>query len=121
MESQSQGRSALKIPVRLPVSRPQKENPMTDCVKLGMWVVRSRHKCYLRGVSFPSAYIVNTSFAYLFSLANYNKGKYPEFCISCSKETWWYMGRGALKSYPWMCNSVVVNAHLYKYLICIFA
>ena len=33
--------------------------------------------------------IFNTSFAYLFWLANYKKDKYPEFCMGYSDETWY--------------------------------
>ena len=50
--------------------------------------------------------IFNTSFAYLFLLANNKKGKYSEFCIGYSDETW-YVGSGGQKYYPrclWSLN-----------------
>ena len=43
--------------------------------------------------------IFNSWFAYLFLLANNNKGKYPEFYMGYSDETW-YVGSSALKYYP---------------------
>ena len=43
--------------------------------------------------------IFNTSFAYLFWLANNKKGKYPEVCMGYSDETC-YVGSGGHKYYP---------------------
>ena len=44
-------------------------------------------------------HIFNTSFAYLFWLANNNEGKFSEFCIGYSDETW-YVRSGGQKYYP---------------------
>ena len=64
------------------------------------WYVGSAwHKCYPRGLSSPNAHILNSLFAYLFRLANYNKGKYQEFFMSYSDKTW-YVGRSALNYFP---------------------
>ena len=43
--------------------------------------------------------IFNTSFAYLFWLANNKKIKYPEFCMGYIDETW-YVGSDGHKYYP---------------------
>ena len=62
------------------------------------YVGRSAFKYYLC-VLLLSMRTSITSFAYLFWLANNNKGKYPEFYMGYSDETW-YTGRSALKYYP---------------------
>ena len=41
-------------------------------------------------------YIFNISFAYLFWLADNKKGKYPDFYMGYSEETW-YVGSGGHK------------------------
>ena len=72
-------------------------------MKLGMWVV-------------IELLIFNTSFAYLFWLAN-NKKKiqYPEFCKGYIDETW-CVGSDGHKYYP--CGLSSPNVHIW-YLICI--
>ena len=45
--------------------------------------------------------ILNSSFAYLFWLANNKKGKYQEFCIDYTDETW-YVGSGWHRYYKEM-------------------
>ena len=67
-------------------------------MKLGRAYVGSDgHKYYPHGRHLMR--IFNTSFAYLFSLAYNKKGKYPEFCMGHSDETW-YVGCGGHKYYP---------------------
>ena len=65
-------------------------------MKLGMWVVMGTSTTHV--VCSHQMRIFNTSFAYLFSLANIKKGKYPEFCMGHSDETW-YVGCGGHKYY----------------------
>ena len=65
-------------------------------VKFGMWV--GGHKYYPCGLLSPNAHI-NTSFAYLFWVANNKKVKYPEFCTGYIDETW-YVGSDGHKYYP---------------------
>ena len=48
--------------------------------------------------------ILNISFAYLFWLANNKTGKYPEYCMGYSGETW-YVGSSELKCYPFTLSS----------------
>ena len=52
-------------------------------------------------------YICNISFAYLFSLAYIKKGKYPEFCMGHSDETWYVVVVGTgiihLVCGHWLC------------------
>ena len=68
-------------------------------MKLGMWV--------LLGTSVTHAVCchqihINSSFAYLFRLAdnnNNNKVNNPEFCMGYSDETW-FVDSSALKYYP---------------------
>ena len=65
-------------------------------IKLGMWVVVGRSAtqvvcCHWMG-------ILNSSFAYLFWLANNKKGKYWQFCLGYNDETW-YVGSNGLKYY----------------------
>ena len=77
-------------------------------VQLGMWVV-GEHKYYSRGLSWPM-HISNTSFAYLFWLANYKKKvKYPELCMGYIDETW-YVGSDGHKYYP--CGLSSPNVHI---------
>ena len=64
-------------------------------MKLGMWVVLDTSVTH---VCRHQIHILNSSFAYLFWLANNNKGKYPEFYVGYSDETW-YVSRNALKYY----------------------
>ena len=64
---------------------------------IGMWVMvytSTTHVVYRHWMC-----IFNTSFAYLFRLANNKKDKYPEFCMGCSEETW-YVSSGGHKYYP---------------------
>ena len=65
--------------------------------KLGMWAVISPSTTQV--VCLDQMRILITSFASLFSLANNKKGKYPEFCIDHSDETW-YVACGGHKYYP---------------------
>ena len=62
-----------------------------------MWVVMGTSTTHV--VCRHQMRIFNISFAYLFSLANNKKGKYPEFCMGHSDETW-YVGCGGHKYYP---------------------
>ena len=73
-------------------------------MKLGMWVVMGTSASHM--VCHHQMHIFDTSFAYLFSLANNKKGKYPEFCIGHIDETW-YVGCGGHKYYSqgiWLPN-----------------
>ena len=54
-------------------------------------------------------HIYNTSFAYLFWLANNNKVKYPEFCMGYIDETR-CVGTDGHKYCPWGLSSP--NAHI---------
>ena len=63
----------------------------------GMWVVVGRSTTKV--VFHHRMHIFNTSFAYLFWMANNSKGKYSEFCMDYSEETW-YVGSGGQKYYP---------------------
>ena len=76
--------------------------------KRGMWVVVVG-KSTTNMVCHPQMCILDTSFAYLFWLANNNKGKYSEFCMGYSSETW-YVGSGGQKYYPHGLWSL--NAHI---------
>ena len=58
-------------------------------IKLGMWVVGDISTTHV--VCRHRMRIFNTSFAYLFWLANNKKVKYPEFCMGYIDETW-YVG-----------------------------
>ena len=53
--------------------------------------------------------IFNTSFAYLFWLANDKKIKYPQFCMGYIDKTW-YVGSDGHKYYP--CGLSSPNAHI---------
>ena len=60
--------------------------------------------------------IFNTSFAYLFWLANNNKGKYSELCTGYIDETW-YVGSGGYKNSPWVpviteCTYLIPHLHI---------
>ena len=65
-------------------------------VKLGMWVVVDTSTTHV--VCHHGMRLFNTSFAYLFWLANNKKGNYPEFCMGYSDKSW-YMGTDGHK-YP---------------------
>ena len=54
--------------------------------------------------------IFNTSFAYLFWLANNKKIKYPEFCIQGYIDETWYVGSDGHKHYP--CGLSSPNVHI---------
>ena len=66
-------------------------------MKLGMWVVMGTSTTHV--VCHRQMRIFNTSFAYLFWLANNNKGKYPEFWMGYSDKTW-YVGSDGHKYHP---------------------
>ena len=53
---------------------------MTDFVKLGMWVVLGTNVTYM--VCCHQMCTLNSSFVYLFCLANKNKGQYQVFYMS---------------------------------------
>ena len=53
--------------------------------------------------------IFNTSFAYLFWLANNKKVKYPEFCMGYNDEAW-YVGSDGHKHYQ--CGLLSPNVHI---------
>ena len=55
--------------------------------KLGMCVVVGRSTTNV--VFHHQIHIFDTSFAYLFWLANNIKGKYPEFCMGYNDKTWY--------------------------------
>ena len=71
-----------------------------------MWVVVGTSTTHV--VYCHQMHIFNTSFAYLFWLAN-NKNKYPEFCMGYIDETW-YVGSDRHKYYP--CGLSSPNAHI---------
>ena len=58
--------------------------------------------------------IFNTSFAYLFWLANNKKVKYPEFCMAYIDETW-YVGSDGHKYYHVVCchQMHILNTYLH--------
>ena len=58
-------------------------------MKLGMWVVIGTSTTGV--VCRHPMHMFNTSFAYLFWLANNKKVKYVEFCMDYIDETW-YVG-----------------------------
>ena len=74
-------------------------------MKLGMWVVMGTSTTHV--VCRHQMRILNTSFAYLFWLAN-KKVKYPEFWMSYIDETW-YVGSDGHKYYP--CGLSSPNAY----------
>ena len=76
-------------------------------VKLGMWVVGDTSTTHV--VCRLGMCIFNTSFAYLFWLANNKKIKYPEYCMGYIDETW-YVGSDGHKYYPCVLSSP--NAHI---------
>ena len=55
-------------------------------------------------------HIFNTSFAYLFWLANDKKVKYPEFCMGYIDETWYVGLSDGHKYYP--CGPSSPNVHI---------
>ena len=72
------------------------------------YVGRDGHK-YSRAVCRHQMHIFNTSFAYLFWLANNKKVKYPEFCMEYIDETW-YVGSDGHKYYQ--CSLSSPNANI---------
>ena len=80
---------------------------------IGMWLVMGTSTTHV--VCRHRMRIFDTSFAYLFWLANNQKVKYPEFCMGYIDETW-YVGSDGHKYYPWGLSSP--NTHI-SYLICI--
>ena len=83
-------------------------NAMTNFRKT-WYMGSSGHKYYPCGLSSLNAHI-NTSFAFLFWLANNKKkSKYLEFCKGYSDETW-YVGSGWYKYYPHGLSSP--NVHI---------
>ena len=79
-------------------------------IKLGMWVVGGTSATHV--VCHHQMRIFNTSFAYLFWLANNKNVKYPEFCMGYIDETWYVgSGGGGHKYYP--CGLSSPNAHIY--------
>ena len=76
-------------------------------VKLGMWVEGGTDTTHV--VCCHRMRIFNTSFAYLFWLANNKKVKYLEFCIGYNDETW-YVASDGHKYYP--CGLSSPNAHI---------
>ena len=70
-----------------------------------MWVVVDTSTTHV--VYHLRTHIFNTPFTYLFWLPNNKKGKYPEFCMGYSDETW-YVDSGGQKYYPrglWSLNA----------------
>ena len=76
-------------------------------MKPGMWVVVGRSTTNM--VCHHQMRLFNTSFAYLFWLANNNKGKFSEFYMGYSDETW-YEGSGGQRYYP--RGLLSLNAHI---------
>ena len=66
-------------------------------MKLGVLVVVDPSTTHV--VCCDQMCIFNSSFAYLFWLANNKKDKYPEFCMGYSDEIC-YVGCGGYKYYP---------------------
>ena len=71
-----------------------------------MWVVVDTSTTHV--VCCYQMRIFNTSFAYLFWLGNNKKGKYPEFCMGYSDETW-YVGSSGQKYYQHGLSSPKVH------------
>ena len=88
------------------------ENAMTDFPQT--WYVGGRgHKYYPRHCH-HRVHIFNTSFAYLFRLANNKKVKYPKFCMGYIDETW-YVGSDGHKYYPRVftkCTYLIPHLHI---------
>ena len=84
-------------------------------MKLGMWVVMGTSTTHV--VCSHQMRIFNTSFAYLFSLANIMKGKYPKFCIWTTViklGTWVVVGTSII--YPqglWSTECAYLIPHLH--------
>ena len=76
-------------------------------MELGMWVVMGTSTTHV--LFCYRMRIFNTSFAYLFWLANNKKIKYPEFCMGYIDGTW-YVGSDGPKYYP--CGLSSPNAHI---------
>ena len=87
------------------------ENAMTNFRQT--WYVGSGGTSTTNVVCCHRMRIFNTSFAYLFWLANNKKVKYSEFCMVYTDETW-YVGSDEHKYYP--CDLSSLNAHI-QYLI----
>ena len=73
------------------------------------WYVGSDGHKYYDVVCRYQMRIFNTSFAYLFWLANNKITKYPEFCMGYIDETW-YVSSDGHKYYP--CGLSSPNAHI---------
>ena len=69
-------------------------------MKLGMWDRVGQGTSVTHVVCRHLVFIVNTSFAYLFWLANNSKGTNPEFYMGYSDDENWYVGGSALMFYP---------------------
>ena len=78
-------------------------------MKLGMWVVGGGGTSTTNVFCHHQMCIFNTSFAYLFWLANNKKIKYPEFCMGYIDKTW-YVGSDGHKYYP--CGLLSPNVHI---------
>ena len=76
-------------------------------MKLGTWVVIGTSTTHV--ICCHQMHIFNTSFSYLFWLANNKKVKYPEFYMGYIDETW-YVGSDRQKYYP--CDLLSPNAHI---------
>ena len=76
-------------------------------IKLGVWVVGGGTST-THVVCHNQMHIFNTSFAYLFWLAN-KKVKYPDFCMGYIDETW-YVGSDGHKYY--LCGLSSPNARI---------
>ena len=76
-------------------------------MKLGMWIVLGTSVIHM--VCRHQMRTLNSSFAYLFWFSYNNKGKYPEFYLGYSDETW-YVGSARHKCYPRGLSSP--NAHI---------
>ena len=76
-------------------------------MKLGMWIVMGTSTTHV--VCPHRMLIINTSFTYMFLLANNKKVKYPEFYMGYIDETW-YVGSDGHKYFP--CGLSSPNAHI---------
>ena len=76
-------------------------------MKLDMWVEMGKSTTHV--VCCHRMRIFDSSFAYLFPLANNKKVKYQEFCMSYMDETW-YVGSDGHKYYP--CGLLSLKLHI---------
>ena len=88
------------------------ENAMTDFHLT--WYVGSGGTSSTHVVCHYQMRIFNTSFAYLFWLANNKKVKYPEVCMGYVDETW-YVDSGGTQVLP-MCFVITKCAYLIPHL-----